>query len=239
MSKEDLELNEFQSMPTMIRYENLLIILMAVFLGTTIATIVVPAWLPDFVRTVLGPDPKVFWFLSRGSAIAGYCLLWFSMVMGLLMTNKMARAWPGGPTAYDLHQFVSLLGLGVVLFHGLILIGDRYASFNLLTVLLPFANPKYKPTWVGLGQLSFYFWGIIVFSFYIRKRIGITVWRLVHLSSFVAFLTGLIHGVMSGTDTSSLWATVLYWSSGGVLLFFSIYRLLSRLIPLYIKEPSA
>jgi len=41
--------------------------------------------------------------------------------MGVTMTNKMARIWPGGPTAFDAHQYTSLLGLTFALFHAIIL----------------------------------------------------------------------------------------------------------------------
>lgn len=45
------------------------------------------------------------------------------MVLGLGITNKMARLWPGAPTAFAIHEYVSLLGL--------VLMGDHFVDFSL------------------------------------------------------------------------------------------------------------
>src|SRR4051812_247430 len=50
------------------------------------------------------------WYLSRPSAFVGYVLLWASMARGISTPNKLARLWPGGPAAFDLHQYFSWLG---------------------------------------------------------------------------------------------------------------------------------
>ena len=39
------------------------------------------------------------------------------MALGLGITNKMARLWPGAPAAFALHEYVSLLGLAFAVFH--------------------------------------------------------------------------------------------------------------------------
>ena len=157
-----------------------------------------------------------------------FWLLWLSMALGLALTGKIAKAWPGVLQAVDLHKFVSLLGLGAALFHSLILVGDRYIQYTLIDVLLPFAGQSYEPIWVGIGQVAFYVWGIITFSFYVRKRIGTQTWRLIHLVSFLAYAMALVHGITSGTDSGTLWTSLIYWSSSGSLLFLLIYRVMVR-----------
>ncbi|MFN8423771.1 MAG: hypothetical protein U0470_10465 [Anaerolineae bacterium] len=82
----------------------------------------------------------------------------------------MARLWPGGPTAFDLHQHVSLLSLAFAVFHALILLGDRYIDYTLATVLVPFASRDYRPIGVGLGQLAFYPLAVVGLSFYVRPH---------------------------------------------------------------------
>jgi len=190
--------------------------------------VLLPAWLPCLSTSLLGTAPKAFWFLSRGSAFVAYGLLWLSMASGLIITNKMARIWPGGPTAFDLHQFTSLLGLAFALFHAMILMGDRFIDYTFFQVVAPFASVNYKPFWVGWGQVGFYLWVIIAFSFYARSRIGTRSWRLIHFVSFAAFLLAMFHGITSGTDASTLWSQILYWTTGASLLFLFIYRILAR-----------
>jgi predicted ferric reductase len=149
------------------------------------------------------------------------------MAMGVMITNKLARIWPGGPFAFDLHEYATLLGLAFALFHALILMGDQYIHFNLMTVLVPFTSADYRPVWVGLGQLAFYTMAIVTLSFYVRKRITPRVWRQLHYLSFLTFLLALAHGIFGGTDSGSVWVRGLYWASGGVLLFLFVYRILA------------
>jgi predicted ferric reductase len=204
----------------------LVVSLLGIVAVAVIATTVLPNFAPRLASSLLGESPKAYWYLSRGTAIVAFALVWASMAMGLLITNKMARAWPGGPAAFELHEYFSLLGLGFGLFHGLILMGDQYIRYNLAQVLLPFASYGYKTIWVGLGQVSFYLIGILVASFYVRKTIAPKTWRLIHFASFLTFLLALVHGVVSGTDSATVWMQSIYWCSAGSLMFLTIYRVM-------------
>ena len=221
--------DELDNLPPAMALQNLLIMLLAVAVGAFAAAVVLPNWLPGLSISLLGDAPKAYWYLSRMSAMTAFVLLWLSMAFGLMITNKLARMWPGGPTAFDLHQYTSLLGLAFGLFHGLILMGDKYINFTLAQIIIPFNSVNYKPIWVGVGQIGFYLMLIVAFSFYVRKRMGHTAWRLVHYLSFVAFALSLLHGILSGTDTSATWALGIYWAAGVSLLFLTVYRILASI----------
>ena len=213
---------------SVVRLQTVLICMLAIIAGTLLAAQILPAWLPQLSTSLLGAEPKAYWFISRGSAIVGFILLWMSMALGLVITNKIARVWPGGPTAFELHEYVSLLGMGFVLFHGLILMGDHYINYNLAQVLLPFASQNYRPFWVGLGQLGLYTWVVVNGSFYIRRKIGTRTWRLIHFVSFATFAMAMVHGLASGSDSNTVWGMTMYWITGGSLLFLLMYRILVR-----------
>ncbi|MBI4771872.1 MAG: hypothetical protein HY784_16030 [Chloroflexi bacterium] len=117
------------------------------------------------------------------------------------------------------------------------MIGDHYIHFSPARVLIPFASADYRPLWVGLGQIGFYLMGGVGLSFYVRRRMGARLWRLIHYLSFVVFLLALAHGLMSGTDSPSAWAQNLYWASGGSLLFLTIYRVLVSRFPRFKPVP--
>jgi predicted ferric reductase len=197
--------NEIDQLPPAMPLSTLIIMLLAVALGAVAAAIVLPNWLPGLSQSLLGAEPKAYWYLSRTSALVAYALLWLSMALGLIITNKLARVWPGGPTAFDLHQFASLLGLAFALFHALILMGDKYINYDLAQVLVPFNSGGYKPVWVGLGQIGFYLFAIVGLSFYVRKRLGQRRWRLIHF----------------------LRVRMFYWTTGAVLVFLTVYRILA------------
>lgn len=206
------------------------IFLVAMIIGLLVSVIVLPAWLPNLAFSLGGAEPKAYWYLSRGSAFASLSLLWISMALGLGITNKMARLWPGAPAAFALHEYVSLLGLAFALFHALVILGDHYINFTLLQLLIPFTTIDYRPLWIGVGQIGFYIWIIVSFSFYVRARIGQKTWRVLHYASFLMYMLGLLHGLFSGTDTSAVWAQRYYWISGGSLLFLFIYRVLAGIV---------
>ena len=204
---------------------NLLWILMAMSTGLLASALVLPIWLPGLAASVLGPAPKVFWYLSRSTAIISFVILWLSIVWGLLVTGRLAQMWPGMASANDMHQFTGLLGLNLGLFHGLLLLGDRYIGFSVDQVIVPFATASYRPVWVGLGQITFYLWFIVAFSFYVRKRIGQKVWRILHYASFLTFTLALVHGIFSGTDSDAGWLQVIYWGCAVSVFFLTIYRI--------------
>ena len=201
-------------------------VLLATLLGTAAGIFLLPSLAGPMALSVGGPDGSAFWFLSRSSAFAGYLLLWGSMMLGLAITNRMARVWPGGPAAFELHQHMSLLALGAILFHALILLGDPYIDYSLGEVLTPFRALGYREAWVGLGQLGVYMLAIVVGSFYVRKRLGNAAWRAIHFLSFTTFILALFHGLQSGTDSAAPWAQIIYWATGASVLLMTIYRAL-------------
>jgi predicted ferric reductase len=164
-------------------------------------------------------------------------LLWLSMALGLGITNKMARIWPGAPAAFAIHEYVSLLGLLFTIFHALVLMGDHYINFSLAEIVVPFTTAGYKPLLVGFGQVGFYVWLLVALSFYVRSKIGPKTWRAIHYISFLCFCMALYHGITSGTDTKMLWAQTYYWVSGASLLFLLVYRIIVSVVAKFSKAP--
>ena len=218
--------NEYESS---VNIQFFLMIMLAMIVGLLLAILVVPTWLPNMAISLTGSDPKVFWYLSRATAFVSLSILWLSMVLGLAITNKMARLWPGAPAAFAVHEYVSLLGLAFALFHALILLGDHYINFTVAQIFIPFSTVDYRPTWTGIGQLGFYIWLIVALSFYLRSSIGQKTWRALHYLSFAMYIMGLLHGLFGGTDSSTTWAQYYYWISGGSLLFLLVYRIVNSI----------
>lgn len=165
------------------------------------------------------------WYLSRASAVAAYLLVWLSMLLGLSMTNRLARVWPGGPTAGDLHEHTSLLGLGFGVLHALTLLADQYIGYSLVQILVPFAAVGYLPLWVGFGQIALYLMLLGTASSYVRSKIGVRAWRAIHMLSFALFALSLVHGLVTGTDSGSLLALLMYVVSGASVAAMTVYRI--------------
>ncbi len=169
---------------------------------------------------------NVYWYLSRSSALVAFTLIWASTALGVSITNRLARFWPGAPTAFDLHQYVSLLGIGFALVHVLTLLGDTYIGYNLGQLLIPFAGTQYAQIWVGIGQVALYLLIPVTASFYVRKRLGTRGWRTIHGLSYALYGLTLLHGIFSGSDTNSAWTILLYGFTGFTLVGLTAYRVL-------------
>jgi predicted ferric reductase len=227
MSVNSSEPVEYESS---VNIQTFLMFLVAMTVGLLFAVLILPSWLPNMSFSLSGNAPKAYWYLSRATAFVSLSLLWLSMALGLGITNKMARLWPGAPAAFALHEYVSLLGLAFAIFHAIVILGDDYINFTLLQLFIPFSTVDYRPFWVGMGQLAFYTWAILAISFYIRPVIGQKSWRFLHYGSFAMYLMGISHGLFSGTDTSAGWAQNYYWISAGSLIFLLMYRILAVVI---------
>jgi hypothetical protein len=195
-----------------------------------VALIVLPL-LPGLVNNIIysfhsfgGKAPKIYWYLSRAGGFVSFTILWISMALGLGITNKMARLWPGAPSAFALHQYTGLLGLAFAAYHGLVLMGDHFVDFSLPRLLVPFSI-AYETFWVGLGQAGFFIWLFVVLSFYIRQRIGQKTWRMIHYLNFAIYVMVLMHGIRSGTDSEVPWVTWYFWISAASLAILLAYRI--------------
>jgi predicted ferric reductase len=201
-----------------------------VLLGLTLVYFLFPSVVSGMAISLIGNTPKAFWFLSRATAISSYIVLWISMMLGLLMTSQLASKGTNQAAIYEMHKFTSILGLSFAGLHALLLLGDQYLHFGLANILIPFSTTFYRPLWVGLGQVAFYVWLILITSFYIRRQITKTGWRLIHYASFATFLLALCHGITSGTDSGQISMQGFYWVSGGLFIFLTIFRILNGLL---------
>lgn len=207
----------------------LILMLLAVAGGALAAAVVLPMWLPGLTQSLLGTEPKAFWYLARTTGIVAYLLLWLTIVFGMVVSNKMARLWNGGPTAVELHQFLTWLAIAFGLFHALILTGDAYIKSTLVQIVTPFAYTGYEPFWVGVGQIAFYLAILVAASFYVRKQLGYRAWRMLHYVSFVIFLMLTAHGILAGTDTTQPAILTMYVASSVTVYFLLVIRIFSAI----------
>ena len=204
-----------------------LLLLAGTAAGAILAAVLLPSILPDLAGSLLGDQPKAYWYLSRSTGVVAYLMLWLSAVLGLSLTTRVARLWAGGPTVADLHQFASLLALALTVFHVLILMGDAYASYRLAQLLVPFTASQHEPFWVGLGQVAFYLALPVTFSFYARRSIGTRAWRLIHCASFAVFGLTVAHGLGAGTDGRSPTMLAVYIVTSSSIVFLTTHRVLT------------
>jgi sulfoxide reductase heme-binding subunit YedZ len=166
-----------------------------------------------------------FWFVSRAGGIVAYLMLWFSTAWGVMLSAKGLRGLASKPVAYALHNVTSWLALGFAAVHAVALLGDRIVPFSGAGVLVPFAA-SYRPFLSGLGTLSLYL-GVLVSATFYWKRLSHRTWRVLHLLSYLMFVSVTIHGVMLGTDSGAWIMRAIYLLAAGSVAFLTMYRILT------------
>ena len=167
---------------------------------------------------------QVMWYITRSAGMIAYLLLWFSTVWGLLIPSKLFGEVLSGDFTFDFHKSISLLALGFLGLHIVVLTADRYLPFSVTQLLVPFLSP-YRPLWVGVGIIAFYMLLLVTITFYLRKQIGMKTFRYIHYTSLAAYLGALIHALLSGTDSSLPVVILLYVSTSAVVVFLTVYWL--------------
>jgi sulfoxide reductase heme-binding subunit YedZ len=166
----------------------------------------------------------IFWYLARSSGFLAYLFAWGSVVLGLLMTTRVADRIDRA-TQYILHR---LLGLGSVVFLGVhlyTLFLDPWAKFSVADLFVPF-HATYRPFWTGCGILAAYLLIAVAVTSIFQQRLPKVVWRGVHYLSFLTFFVGLAHGIGSGSDSGQLWAQAIYAVTAFVAAALCLHRVL-------------
>lgn len=156
------------------------------------------------------------WYVARGAGLAALALLTLTTVLGALGTG---RGTPATRVVLGyVHRVAAALGLGVLVLHILTVLADTYAHVTPSAVLIPF-TAGYRAGWVGLGTLAMYAFVLASALGLARGRmaassLGARAWRWLHGLAYVGWLTALLHGVKSGTDTAVPWVRLLYVGCG-------------------------
>jgi sulfoxide reductase heme-binding subunit YedZ len=163
------------------------------------------------------------WLTARGAGLSALVLMTLSIVGGA-WAHSIRRPTTRLVVQYG-HRAGASLGLGVLLLHVLTIVADSYAHVGVTGAVIPFTS-GYRATWVGLGTIAAYLLVAVGALGFARARmagsqLGAAVWRPLHALAYAGWSLALIHGFLSGTDSSAGWVRVLYLlclSAGGVAI---------------------
>jgi sulfoxide reductase heme-binding subunit YedZ len=165
---------------------------------------------------------QVTWYVTRAAGLVAYLLLWLSTVWGLAVSSRVLEGKLHGSYTYDFHQYISLLGIGFLGLHMLMLLFDKYLPYSVGQVLVPLLS-TYRPVWVAIGILSMYVTLLVTVTFYIRDRIGQKAFRVIHVFSLLGFLGAAVHGLLAGTDGPLPVVRLMYALTVLSVVFLTVY----------------
>lgn len=152
------------------------------------------------MSTAAAPSNYVFWLAGRSAGVVAMLLVAVSVILGLSMAARVL------PTRFKrdaarMHQHLALLSIGAIGAHGLLLGLDPWLKAGAKGILVPFAI-GYRPLWTGLGIIGGYLAVILGLSFYVRRKIGVRLWRRMHRFTVLVYVLSLVHALGAGTDAS-------------------------------------
>ena len=167
------------------------------------------------------------WNIIRAAGIGAYLMLWASVTWGLISTTSVFGKKASKATTVALHQAFSTSGLLLLATHIIALVFDSFMPFSWLDVIVPLRS-SFRPVGValGIGAMFVTLLGVLSTSWG-RKVIGTKWWRRTHSLSVPGFALALMHGLMTGTDTSRPGMFWMYVASAGILLFLLLLRALT------------
>jgi methionine sulfoxide reductase heme-binding subunit len=154
----------------------------------------------------MDPTTHLFWITSRAAGTAALVLAGASVTLGLSMGGRLVR----GPATdrRTMHEALSLAVMVALAVHAFSLLGDQYLRPSVLDVAVPFAS-GYKTGWTSLGIVSGWALVLLGLSFYSRRWIGMSRWRILHRFTLLAWIAGIVHTIGEGTDAHEPWFLAL------------------------------
>lgn len=168
-------------------------------------------------------DPT-FWLLARAAGLAAYAVLTLSILAGLVLKARpFARL--KAATVTEVHKTLALTGLGALVLHAVALVLDSTVKVSLAALVVP-GLVSYRPVAVAEGVVASWLFVMVTGSFWIRKRIGVRLWRRLHWLTYALFGLATVHGITAGTDATQPWARGLYLGALGSVVAATAWRAL-------------
>ena len=145
---------------------------------------------------------SALWYLSRGTGVVTLTFLTISVLIGIVTSYRWSSPeWPRFVIEF-VHRNVSLLVVAFLVLHVVTVVSDAYAPIGWKDAVIPFASP-YRPIWLGFGAIASDLVLALVVTSLLRHRLGFRTWRVVHWLAYVCWPVAVVHGLGTGTDTTS------------------------------------
>ena len=168
-------------------------------------------------------NEKVWWFLARAGGLTAWWLLAASVLWGLVLSTRIAKGKVTPAWLLDLHRMMGGLALLFTLLHIGAIAADSWVHFGWADVLVPYAS-QWRPGATAAGILGLYLLAAIELTSLAQRKLPRRLWRAIHTTSFVLFLSVSLHAVLAGADSTNIAVRI----SGALMLvaftFLLIYR---------------
>lgn len=132
-------------------------------------------------------------------------VLTLNILMGIMLSSayKQSDYWKKLPSKIkafkiiDVHNYTAYFALVIVFLHFIIIPLDPSSKFSFKHLLNPLTAP-HQPLFVLLGGISFLALLIVIITTQkvIKKKLGTSTWRNIHVISYATGLVFIVHGLV-------------------------------------------
>ena len=143
--------------------------------------------------------------LSGALGLIAMVVLTLNIVMGILLSTayKKNAYWQKLPEKIKglkiiaIHNYTAYVALIIVFLHFIIIPLDPSSKFKFNDLLHPL-NAPHQPIFVLLGVIAFIAILIVIITTQkvIKKKLGVTTWRTIHVISYATGLLFIVHGLV-------------------------------------------
>ena len=142
---------------------------------------------------------NVWWYLTRITGVLAWVFASASVILGLTLSTRVAAHRGRARRALELHRTASALTLVYLALHLAALVGDGYADFGWIDLVVPFAS-DWRPAPVAAGVVAAWLLLAVQVTSWARARLPRGWWRRVHYASFGVYLLATWHALTAGSD---------------------------------------
>ncbi len=167
----------------------------------------------------------VLWYLNRGTGLVLLVLYSIVLVAGIAASRRRPgpRIWPRS-AGQALHRSLGLLATALLLVHAGTAVVDEYVDIRWWQALVPF-GATYRPLYLELGTVTLDLTVAVTVTALLRHRLPERVWRVVHLLSYPAWATAVVHALGIGTDAGEHWVRIGVYACVASVLLAALARL--------------
>ncbi len=149
-------------------------------------------------------NEQVWWYMARSGGIVAWVLVTLAVIWGLALSTRITRGKPTPAWLLDLHRHLGALSLVFTAVHLVGLVADSYVYFGWSEILIPGAS-SWQPLAVAWGVIAMYLMIAIQVTSVFMRRIPRTVWRWIHMTSWLVYALATVHGITAGSDVANPW----------------------------------
>ena len=173
-------------------------------------------------------DGPLLWYLNRGTGVVLLVAFTATVLLGILATGRSTSPWWPRFVTQGLHRTLAALSVLMLVAHVTSAVVDSYVDIRWWQSFVPFGS-AYEPVWLAFGAISLDLLALVVATSLGRSRVPHRVWFLVHLTTYAAWASGVVHGLFIGTDSSTPWMRAIYAASAVLVVGAALSRVVAVL----------